>query len=94
MAYKEREDVEYGDLVIWNMQGKELSETRAKADSWREVVSIQPRPNVDQLLRGSLPFGAVTMLGADPGTGKSSVLVSGGGSRSLWEKVCGPTGLR
>ena len=59
------------NAVIWSLeqQGKE-PDTRAR--SWREVVSSAKK--ITPAIERFLPFGAVTMLGADPGTGKTVFL--------------------
>ena len=59
------------NTVIWSLeqQGKE-PETRARP--WREVVSSAKK--ITPAIERFLPFGAVTMLGADPGTGKTVFL--------------------
>ena len=59
------------NAVIWSLeqQGKE-PETRAR--SWREVVSTAKK--ITPAIERFLPFGAVTTLGADPGTGKTVFL--------------------
>ena len=79
------------NTVIWSLeqQGKE-PEMRARP--WREVVSSAKK--ITPAIERFLPFGAVTMLGADPGTGKTTFLYRVAEAAALWEKVCGPAGLR
>lgn len=59
------------NTVIWSLEQQE-KEPEKEARTWNEVVSAAKKitPAIDKFL----PFGAVTMLGADPGTGKTTFL--------------------
>ena len=59
------------NAVIWSLEQQE-KEPETRARSWREVVSSAKK--ITPAIERFLPFGAVTMLGADPGTGKTVFL--------------------
>ena len=54
---------------------------------------MEPRKS-HRLLRGFCHFGAVTMLGADPGTGKTVFMYRVAEAAAYGKKVYGPAGLR
>ena len=59
------------NAVIWSLEQKE-KEPETKARTWREVV--EGAKKITPAIEKFLPFGAITMLGADPGTGKTTFL--------------------
>ena len=59
------------NAVIWSLEQKE-KEPETKARTWREVV--EEAKKITPAIEKFLPFGAITMLGADPGTGKTTFL--------------------
>lgn len=89
-----KEQVGIKNEKVWNavlfsmeQRGKE---PEIKARTWTEVVSNAAKitPAIDKFL----PFGAVTMLGADPGTGKTVFLYRVAEAAAYGKKFMGQLG--
>ena len=79
-------------MLILQMLSEELMGDSSEGGFWDDVVA-NAKP-ITEAIERFLPFGAVTMLGADPGTGKTVFLYRIAEARFLRDQVYGPAELR